>query len=99
MPVELSLLLMAALLASVLGFFLTLYLGRKLVNIMPRLPYSKVALIIIAFVTMLVFAFTGWKGLLILAVSTTIGMIPPLVGIRRSHNMGVLMVPVLFMLW
>jgi putative membrane protein len=47
----------------------------------------------------MVFAFTGWKGLLVLAVSTSIGMIPPLTGIRRSHSMGILMVPVLFLLW
>ena len=99
MPIEFSLLLISALLASVIGFFLTLYLGRKMVNVMPKLPYSKVAMGIIIFITAMVFAFTGWKGLLILAVSTAIGMIPPLIGIRRSHNMGVLMVPVLFMLW
>jgi putative membrane protein len=99
MPIEFSLLLISALLASMIGFFLTLYLGKKMVNVMPKLPYSKVAIGIIIFIAAMVFAFTGWKGMLILAVSTAIGMIPPLVGIRRSHNMGVLMVPVLFMLW
>jgi putative membrane protein len=99
MPLELSLLLMSALLSSLLGFFITLYLGKRLANLMHRIPYTKVVLGIIAFITATVFAFTGGKGLLILAVATAIGMVPPLVGIRRSHNMGVLMVPVLFMLW
>ncbi|MDG6225440.1 MAG: tripartite tricarboxylate transporter permease [Candidatus Thermoplasmatota archaeon] len=99
MPQELSLLLISALIASTLGFFLTLFMGKRLANIMPRMPYRKVVVGIIVFITAMVFAFTGWIGVIILAVSTMIGMIPPLTGIRRTHSMGVLMVPVLFMLW
>jgi len=99
MPSELALLLISALLASAIGFFLTLYLGAKLANLMPRLPYSKLVWGIITFIVAMVFIFTGPIGLLVLGVSTVIGMVPPLVGIRRSHNMGILMVPVLIMLW
>ena len=99
MPQELSLLLISALIASTLGFFLTVFMGKRLANIMPRMPYRKVVVGIIAFITVMVFAFTGWVGVTILAVSTLIGMIPPLTGIRRTHSMGVLMVPVLYMLW
>ncbi|MEA3559711.1 MAG: tripartite tricarboxylate transporter permease [Candidatus Thermoplasmatota archaeon] len=98
-PMELSLLMASALLASCLGFFLTLLLGRKLANVLPRIPYSKLALGIILFITVMVFMFTGFTGLLVLAVATSIGMIAPLTGLRRSHAMGVLLLPVLIMIW
>jgi len=99
MPMELSLLLISAILASAMGFFLTVMLGKRLANIMPRLPYPKLVWGILIFITAMVFVFTGPIGLLVLLVATAIGMLPPLTGIRRSHSMGVLLVPVLTMLW
>jgi putative membrane protein len=98
-PNELSLLLISAVIASTLGFFLTLFMGKKLANLLPKLPYNKVVIGIIIFIVIMVFAFTGPIGLLTLFVSTTIGMIAPLTGIRRSHAMGVLLFPVIMMLW
>ncbi len=98
-PSELVLLMIAALLASCLGFFLTLLLGGRLANVMPRIPYDKLAWGIIIFITIMVIAFTGPLGLLVLIVSTSIGMIAPLTGIRRSHAMGVLLLPVILMIW
>jgi putative membrane protein len=98
-PLPLSLLLLAAIVASALGFFLTLFLGKKLANIMPRIPYGKLAWGIIIFITVMVFAFTGPLGVLVLIVSTSVGMIAPNIGIRRSHAMGVLLLPVIIMIW
>jgi putative membrane protein len=98
-PSNLSLLLIAAIIASGAGFFLTLVLGKKLANVMPKLPYSRLAWGIIGFITVMVFAFTGFLGLFVLAVSTSVGMIAPNIGIRRSHAMGVLLLPVIIMLW
>ena len=98
-PLPLSLLMTSAIIASALGFFLTLFLGKKLANVMPRLPYSRIAWGIIIFISVMVFAFTGFLGVMVLIVSTSIGMIAPNVGIRRSHAMGVLLLPVIIMLW
>ena len=98
-PLDLTLFLISSLLGSCFGFFLTIFLGGKLANVMPKLPYSKMAWSIIIFVTLMVIATTGLLGLLILAVSTAIGMIAPLIGIRRSHAMGVLLLPVVIMFW
>jgi putative membrane protein len=98
-PSELVLLMISALLASCLGFYLTLTLGARLANVMPKVPYGKLAWGIIIFITLMVAAFTGPLGLLILAVSTSIGMIAPLTGLRRSHGMGVLLMPVILMIW
>ncbi len=98
-PHDLSLLLISALIASCLGFFLTLALGKKLANILPKLPYSKLVLGIILFIAAMVFVFTGPLGIFVLMVSTVVGMIAPTIGIRRSHAMGVLLLPVILMIW
>ncbi len=98
-PFALSILMIASLAASCMGFFLTLYLGKRLSNLMPRVPYGPLAFGIIVFITLMVIVFTGPLGLLVLAVSTGIGLIAPFVGIRRSHAMGVLLVPVITMFW
>jgi putative membrane protein len=98
-PPELVLLMISALVASCLGFYLTLTLGARLANIMPRIPYDKLAWGIITFIVIMVLAFTGPLGLLVLVVATSIGMIAPLIGIRRSHAMGVLLLPVILMIW
>lgn len=98
-PLELTLLLISALIASSLGFFLTIFLGGRLANVLPRITYSKLAIGIIVFITAMVFLFTGPLGLLVLTVSTSVGMIAPLTGLRRSHAMGVLLMPVLIMIW
>lgn len=98
-PHDLALLLSSALIASMLGFFLTLFLGKKLANLLPRVPYDKLVIGIISFIVLMVFAFTGPLGVVALVVSTAIGMIAPLIGIRRSHAMGVLLLPVIMMIW
>ncbi len=98
-PQALSLLLISALIASSLGFFLTLFLGKRFANIMPRIPYPKLAWGIVIFIALMVFAFTGPLGFFVLLVSTCVGMVAPMIGIRRSHAMGVLLVPVMVMLW
>ena len=38
---------------------------------------------------------TGLNGLLILLVATSIGVLPPLLGVKRSSLMGVLMLPLI----
>jgi putative membrane protein len=98
-PNDLTLLLISALIASMIGFYLTIFLGKKLANLLPKVPYNKLVISIIVFIIIMVFAFTGPLGLLALVVSTSIGMVAPLVGIRRSHAMGVLLLPVIVMLW
>lgn len=49
----------------------------------------------LAGLTAMTLAFTGWFGLLIFFISTIVGMISPLAGIRKTHAMGVLMLPLI----
>ena len=98
-PYFLVLLLIAVLFSSVLAYFATLAAGKMAAKHINRIPYKKLVWSIIIFIVGLVFLFNGPLGLCILAVSTLAGMIPPLVGVRRSHLMGVLLIPVMLYLW
>jgi putative membrane protein len=99
MPETLAYLLIGGLFAATLSFFLTLSIGKKFSKIFSRLPYRTIVIIIIILIILMVFLFTGFLGLLVLAVSTSIGLVPQFLGIRRSHCMAVLLVPVILMLW
>jgi putative membrane protein len=99
LPENLIYLILAGLVAAILGFFLTLVIGKKFAKLFSKVPYRKIVGGIIIFIIIMVFAFTGFLGLFILAVATSIGLLPPYFGVRRSHAMGVLLVPVIIMLW
>lgn len=99
MPVALIYLLLAGLIAAILAFFLTLYIGKKFAKVFTKFPYRKIVTTIIIFIIVMVFMFTGILGLFVLAVSTCIGLLAPYFGVRRTHGMGVLLLPVIIMLW
>ncbi len=71
------------------------YVGRAAAKYIKIFPYKGINVFIILFLIFMVFIFTQFIGLLILFVGFCIGILPPLLGIKRSHAMGVLMVPVI----
>ena len=85
----------ASLFAGGIATFLTLYLARFFVKLMEKVNYQKLCISVIIFITILVFYFSSWTSLLILLVSTAIGIIPNLLNIKRSHSMGCLILPVI----
>jgi putative membrane protein len=99
MPQSLALLLLSGVVAAALAFLLTIFIGKRCAGFFHRLPYRKLVIGIIVFITAMVFVFTGFLGLLVLVASTLVGLIAPTLGIRRSHAMGVLLLPVIIMLW
>ena len=92
---DLILFLSTTLIVAGLVTFLTLILARIFSKYITKLNYKKLCLSIIALITLMVFIFSNFLGLLVLLVSTSLGMIPPLKGISRSHLMGCLMIPVI----
>ena len=99
LPNSLIYLILGSLVAAILGFFLTLIIGKRFAKVFVKFPYRKIVITIIIFIIVMVFAFTGILGLYILAISTCIGLLPPYFGVRRSHGMGVLLIPVIILLW
>jgi putative membrane protein len=95
MPFELLYLLMFLLLSGALSFFLTLFIGRLFAEKFHIIPYQKLVAFTLLFVCVLIILFTGLYGLVVLAVATSIGFLPLSWGVRRSHCMGVLLIPII----
>lgn len=80
---------------SILAYFATLLAGRAAAKVVGSLNYRRLCLSVLAFLTAMTFGFTGLFGLFLFFVSTVVGLVAPFAGIRKTHAMGVLMVPLL----
>ena len=87
--------LSAVLIAGSISVFLALILAKAFSKIVSVVNYRKMVLCVIFLISALVLVLTGPLGLLILAVSTAVGIIPPTVNISRTHAMGCLLLPVI----
>jgi len=78
------------------GLFATLlhlYIGRKALKLFGKINYRKVNAGALILVVALVYAVTGWFGLFVAGVATSIGLLPIFAKVSRTHVMGVLIVP------
>jgi putative membrane protein len=92
---EVLVFLAAALISGSAAVFLVLTIGRFFSRMITRLPYNALCWGIICFMTALVMLLTGWLGLLVLLVSTAVGLIPAVTKVARTHTMACLLVPVI----
>jgi len=90
---ELLFLLGVALLAGALSSLLTPALGRLFCSFLPRLPYRVLGAFTLLLILSLTLLLCGPSGLPLLLTATAIGLIPARVGVRRSHAMGVILLP------
>jgi putative membrane protein len=86
-------LFMAAIVMFTAFFAAYVTLAKFFVLKVQRINYRSFSLSVLAFLVLLVSAFTGVIGLLIFATSTAIGVLAPLAGVKRSHCMAVLIIP------
>ena len=98
MPWLMALLLFSVILASSIAYLLTLHLGKVFSGIHKKIEYEKMSKIIIVFLCIMMFIFSGPIGLVIGIISTCIGIIPPIVGLKRVHMMGSLIFPIIMFL-
>jgi putative membrane protein len=94
-PTDLIYLLIFLIFGGSLSYFLTLKIGKIFANNFNNVPYSLLVVFTVMMITTLVFIFTGIIGILILITATSIGFLPIFWGIRRSHCMGVLLIPII----
>jgi len=94
-PIQLIYLLIPIVVAGSLSYPLTCFIGRKIAKHINRISYRTIIKITIVMLSLLVFVFTGFIGLIVLSVATSIGLIPIFLGVRRSNCMGVLIVPLM----
>lgn len=91
----LVILLSAALIAGGIATFLALNITKIFSRLIQKVNYQILVLSIIFLITALTIYFSGILGLLVLFVSTCIGIIPAKVGVGRNHQMGCLILPVI----
>jgi len=84
-----------AAIAIALGFgaIVALAMAKPFLAWLAKTDYRKVNALVLAFVSLLVSAFSGWKGLLVFAVSAAIGVFTIASKTKRSAMMACLMMP------
>ena len=95
---DMLLLVSVALLSAGLAAAITLKVTGLFAGLVGRLDYRKLSLAVMAFLVAMAGLMTGAFGLLVLFTASAIGLTAPLLGVRRSHCMGCLMVPVVWWL-
>ena len=70
-------------------------LSKGMLKLHELIPLRTMVISVIAFVSALVWFSTGFIGLGVLVIGTLMGLMPPRIGIRRSHGMGIILVPIM----
>lgn len=92
-PLALTALLPAVVVASAVGFVLVTLVGDAALRVVGRLDPTRLSLAVLALLVALAWLFAGPVGLAVFAVATLVGLVPPWLGARRVYLMGVLLGP------
>lgn len=90
--------LIISLIVGSISFIITLKAGVFFSKIITKINYKMLIISIIIFITIMVYVFNSFIGLLVLITSTAIGIVPAITKIQRTHSMACLMVPVIIYL-
>lgn len=96
-PLAMTTLLLSGVIAACIGFILTKKIGRRFALACSDLDYRKLVYSIILLLIAMVFLLSGFLGLVVAFLATCLGMIPPLVGVKRVHLMGCLILPLIIL--
>jgi putative membrane protein len=77
---------------------IALWMGKRAASLLPRLPYRATCIGVILLVVVIVAWRSGPIGLLVLATSTAVGLLPAGLKTARGQAMGCLLLPVLVLL-
>lgn len=94
-PPLVLLFLVAISLTAILSYYSTIFLGDNIHRVLYGFDYSLLCYAVLALLFVMCLAFTGFFGLMVFLIATPIGMLPSFMGIRKSHAMGVIILPVI----
>ena len=80
-------------LAGIIAFFITIFISKFIARKIHTFNYSKLSITILLILIFFTIYFTGFMGVLIFIISASLGITTILLGIRRMHLMGCLLVP------
>ena len=69
--------------------------GKGMLKLHELIPLRTLVMSVTLFIVVLVWLSTGWIGIGVLISGTVLGLMPPRIGIRRSHGMGIILVPIM----
>ncbi len=76
-----------------IGAILTLKISKRFIFFIRKIRYRSLSAVVFFSVLFLVAIFSGFAGLLVALTGLSIGMIPEMTGVKRTNNMGCLMLP------
>lgn len=82
-----------------LSAFFAVFASKWYALFIELVDYSVVSFCVLLFLLCMCFVLSGWLGVLVFLVSCSIGVIAQLANVSRSHAMGCLLLPTLFLLW
>jgi putative membrane protein len=88
-------LLAAGVVAAGVGFVLVVVAGDRYLETVGQIDPTALSLAVLGLLVLLSWAVTGLVGVGIFAVATLVGLVPPRLGTRRVHLMGVLLGPLI----
>jgi putative membrane protein len=94
-PFALPVLLVAAGVAAACGFALALLVGDAYLRVVGNADYTRLSLGVLSLLVGVSFLFAGPFGVGVFAVAGALGLVPPRLGARRVHLMGVLIGPLI----
>ena len=94
-PLDLPVLLASVAIAGVVGFALVLVLGDTYLEAVGGLNYRRLSIGVLCLLIAASFLFAGVVGVGLFVCSAILGCLPPRLGCRRVHLMGVLLGPLI----
>ncbi|MEM2954708.1 MAG: tripartite tricarboxylate transporter permease [Candidatus Nanoarchaeia archaeon] len=91
---QLWLLLFAALVAGCISVSLALFFARIFAKNIKKINYKWLCLVIVLFIIVISIIISGPFSLLVLIAGTAIGIVTSIIGIKKIHMMGSLLLPV-----
>jgi putative membrane protein len=87
--------LAAVVVAAACGFALVLSVGDSYLRAVGRADATRLSVALLTLLGFLSYLFAGWSGVGVYTLATLVGLVPPRLGCRRVHLMGVLLGPLL----
>jgi len=97
-PLAMSLLLLACVLSAIFGYVASKAIAKIFAKKCGKVSYGRLVRAVVVFLLAMILMLTGVLGLFIAGVATAIGILPPMVGARRVHLMGSLILPAILLL-
>ncbi len=91
--VELYFIASVAIFSCFVAAISTLWIGRRIMHVFAGLNYQRVNMSVIIIMAILVFAFSGIVGIVIMSICSLIGISCAYMGVKRMYLMGFLMLP------